>query len=257
MFLILSKLVDVLLEPLVWTIGLVLAAWVLRARARLSAGLLFAGLTVLYLFSLEPVALGLMRFTERNALSTFDPDAPYDAVIVLGGGLDPIATERAGELEFNEAPERFLRAYELLRSGKSAHVVISGGSLDPRPGATVEADVFARQLEEWGIARERILVENESRNTRENAVLTAELLASRGWDRVLLVSSAFHLERAHGCFRAVGLDPDVLPVDFRGVSGGSITPQDFLPRATYLDRSSDAIRELFGRFVYRLVGYAE
>jgi uncharacterized SAM-binding protein YcdF (DUF218 family) len=61
-----------------------------------------------------------------------------------------------------------------------------------------------------------------------------------------------HGPRALGSFRAAGLSPDLLPVDVRG-NGKS---GSWLPRATALDRSTEALRELAGRWVYRAVGYA-
>ncbi len=84
---------------------------------------------------------------------------------------------------------------------------------------------------------------------------TEAILHGRGERSLLLVTSAFHLPRAAGCFRRVGLQPDLLPVDFRA-PGGTGLMQSLLPRARHLAATSDAIHELFGRLVYRLVGYS-
>ena len=99
-----------------------------------------------------------------------------------------------------------------------------------------------------------IVEEPQSRNTRENATESAKIVAARGWKKLLLVTSAAHRPRAQGCFRAVGLDPDTLPVDHRhskGPLGG------FAPRAVHLNASTDAIRELTGRVIYRVMGYTK
>jgi uncharacterized SAM-binding protein YcdF (DUF218 family) len=96
------------------------------------------------------------------------------------------------------------------------------------------------------------VTEAGSRNTRENAVESARVAAARGWRRLLLVTSAQHVPRALGCFRAVGLEPDVLPVDREA---GDAKGASWLPRAYALSRSSDVLRELAGRLVYRLAGY--
>lgn len=96
-------------------------------------------------------------------------------------------------------------------------------------------------------------MEAASRNTRENAIETARVASARGWRTLLVVTSAAHVPRAMGCFRALGLEPDVLPVDRRVTDG---RPGEWLPRARYLERSTGVLRELAGRVVYRAMGYA-
>lgn len=255
MFLVLSKLLDLFLAPLSWVLLLMVAALVVRRRRRLAVGLQGLALAVLYAFSIEPVANGLVWLTEAGAVSTYRPEGVYDAVIVLGGGLDPGATERSGRPEYNAAPERILRGFELLREGRAKRMLISGGSLDPRPQAVVEADVLARQLVAWGIEPERIVTEGRSRNTRENAVESEKLVRANGWKTLLLVTSAAHMPRARGCFAAVGLRPDTLPVDVRA-SAVPLRWASWLPRAGSFNASTDALRELAGRAVYRVRGWS-
>ncbi|MET0401809.1 MAG: YdcF family protein [Cystobacter sp.] len=256
MFVFLSKLLDLLLAPFTWGLLLVaLGGFLRRKRARLGVGLQVFGWLALYVFSTEPVATALQRWVEAGAVSTYKPDTVYDAVIVLGGALDADATERSGLPEYNPAVERILRGFELLRSGKARDVLLSAGTLDTRPGALVEADVLARQLELWGIAPERIVREGRSRNTRENAVESERLIRERGWRSLVLVTSAAHMPRALGTYEAVGLHPDTLVVDVRAHEWhprGSW----WQPRVSNLSAGTDALRELFGRFVYRLRGWA-
>jgi uncharacterized SAM-binding protein YcdF (DUF218 family) len=253
MFLLLSKVLDLFLGPLTWAVLFVVAGLVLRRRARWAIGLQVLGLAVLYGFSIEPVAGALMRRVEAGVGATYRPDVVYDAVIVLGGGLDPDATESSGRPEYNAAGDRILRGYELLREGRARNVLISGGSLDTRPEAVIEANVLARQLQEWGIAPERIFTEGRSRNTRENAVESEKIIRRQGWKTLLLVTSAAHLPRAYGCFAAVGIRPDTFVADVRAPPGKR--PPSWLPRAYHLSASSDALRELAGRWVYRLRGW--
>lgn len=255
MFLFLSKLLDIFLAPLSWALLFLVAGALLRRRARAARLLSVLGLAVLYAFSTEAVSSALMRATEAGAVSTFRPDVTYDAVIVLGGGLDPAATERSGRPEYNAAPERVLRGFELLREGRAKQVLISGGSLDPRPQAVVEANVLSKQLQAWGIPAERIVTEGKSRNTRENAVESQRIIRAQGWKTLLLVTSAAHMPRAAGCFAAVGLRPDTLPVDVR-TSATPLRRMSWLPRAGNLSQSTDALRELAGRVVYEQRGWS-
>ncbi|MCP3098756.1 YdcF family protein [Myxococcus sp. K15C18031901] len=254
MFLFLSKVLDLFLAPLTWALLLLLLGRVRRLRPAVSRALSVAGLGVLYAFSSEGVATALTRAVEAGARDTSRPDVTYDAVIVLGGALDPSATERTGQPEYNAAVERVLRGFELLREDRARQVLLSGGSLDPSPEAVVEADVLSRQLQAWGIPAERIVTEGRSRNTRENAVESARIVQERGWRTLLLVTSAAHMPRAAGCFAAVGLHPDTLPVDARTPSERA-GRSSWLPRAGFLNQSTDALRELAGRAVYRLRGW--
>ncbi|MCP3057800.1 YdcF family protein [Myxococcus sp. K38C18041901] len=254
MFLFLSKVLDLFLAPLTWALLFLLVSRLPRLRPALARGLLVTGLLVLYVFSTEAMSTLLTYQAEEGAHDTFQPGEPYDAVIVLGGGLDPSATERSGRLEFNAAPERILQGFDLVREGHARFVLISGGSLDPRPTAVVEADVLSRMLQAWGIPAERIVTEGKSRNTRENAVESARIIQERGWKRLLLVTSAAHMPRAQGCFAAVGLRPDTLPVDAR-MPAFRMGRLGWLPRAGALSQSTDVLRELAGRVVYRLRGW--
>jgi uncharacterized SAM-binding protein YcdF (DUF218 family) len=252
-FIILSKTLDLFLGPLTWVVLFIVAGMFLRRRARLAIGLQVLGLAVLYVFSIEPVAGALIRATEAGVRATYRPDMVYDVVIVLGGGLDPDATEISGRPEYNAAGDRILRGYELLREGRARNVLISGGTLDTRPEAPIEAEVLARQLQQWGIEPGRIFTEGTSRNTRENALESQKIIEQQGWKTLLLVTSAAHMPRAYGCFAALGIRPDTFVADVRSPPGRR--PPSWLPRAYHLSASSEALRELAGRWVYRRRGW--
>ncbi len=252
-FLVLSKFLDWLLAPLSWTLLLFLAAALLRRRRRLAWMLAAVGAAVLVLFSTDAVATRLERLAERGARSTFRPDVVYDAIVVLGGMVDGAASRASGETEFDERVDRLLRAYELLRAGRARNVLLSAGLIFPQPGDVPEADRLASKLVQWGIPPGQVAVDPSSRNTRENAIESSRIAAARGWKTLLVVTSAVHAPRALGCFRALGLEPDLLPVDFRAGGGRGLS---WLPRANALTRSTDTLRELAGRVVYRVLGYA-
>jgi uncharacterized SAM-binding protein YcdF (DUF218 family) len=251
-FLRLSKVLDWFASPLAWTLLLAIAAWALRRRPIASRTLAGASVGVLLVFSMDPMAELLEHAAERGARRTYRPDLVYDAVVVLGGMVDPAASRASGETELTEAADRVVRGFELVRAGRARYVLLSGGLVFPQPGEVVEADRLAAKLAQWGVTPAQIVVETSSRNTRENAIETGRLAASRGWKLLLVVTSAAHAPRALGCFRAVGLEPDILPVDRRA---GDWKGLGWLPRADALNRSTDAIHELAGRVAYRLAGY--
>lgn len=257
MFFLFSKILDILFSPLAW--GMALAAlgllaprlprferWLRRAPA--------LGLATLYFFSIEPVSNAIWRALEAPPLTTMRPDVTYDVAIILGGMLDDRAMATYGSAYYNDNVDRLIAARELLATGKATRALLSGGDGNLNQNGLDEARVLARQLESWGIAPDRLIIEDRSRNTRENAVESARILRERGWPRALLVTSAFHMPRALGCFRAVGLDVDTLAVDLRSDNTPK-TLADLLPRTKSLHTSAAALRELAGRLIYRLRGY--
>jgi uncharacterized SAM-binding protein YcdF (DUF218 family) len=251
-FLLLSKVLDLAVAPITWVLALLLLAAAARGHARRQLVLGAGAGGVLVLFSLAPLSERLARLAEAGATRTFRPDATYDAVVVLGGLVDGAASRASGDDELTEAADRVTRALELWREGRVKAVVLSAGNAGLRPGEPSEADHLSARLQAWGVPAEAIVVEGRSRNTRENAIETARVVAERGYRSLVLVTSAAHMPRALGCFRAVGLAPDALPVDRHASDNRD---DSWLPRASALAESTDALRELTGRAVYRVAGY--
>jgi len=252
-FVFLSKTLDLLLSPLTWALLFLLPVfWWGRRDARV---MLFAGLTfgTLYLSSVPWVAAKVVRLTENGARKTFREDQVYDAAIVLGGAVDAPAGARSGQLELNAAAERVVMAFSLYKSGKVKNLLISGGAVFPRPGIPAEANLVKQQLQAWGVPEEHIFSEPKSRNTRENALESLKIVNEQRWARMVLVTSAAHMPRALGCFQTLGMTLDALPVDHRTVdpSVGVL-----LPRVQAMGTTVDALRELAGRWVYAVAGYA-
>jgi uncharacterized SAM-binding protein YcdF (DUF218 family) len=253
-FFVLSKTLDVVLDPWWWVFVPVLAGtWALfRAKRRLGLRLVASGLFVFVTLSLPSVANRLWHQLERDAVSTMRPEVTYDVVVLLGGTVS-FQGATTDTVAWGDNVERLTVTFDLLRTGKARTVIVSGGQ-----GSEVlptEANYLAHQLQAWGIEQERILIEPDARNTAENALRSKALIEARGFTSVLMVTSAFHMPRAQGCFRAVGLDPDVLPVDYRVRAPEA--DAHWLPRAGYFDRSAEALRERFGRLTYRLTGKAK
>jgi uncharacterized SAM-binding protein YcdF (DUF218 family) len=251
-FLWLSKALEWFVSPLAWSLLLLVAAALLRRRRRWAWSLAASALAVLVAFSTAAVADAIQRAAERGARSTYRPDVVYDAVVVLGGIVDAPASRASGEAELTATADRIVRGFELIRSGHARAIVVSAGLVFPTPGDVPEADRLAARLARWGVPPAQIVPEASSRNTRESAIEVGRLAAARGWTSLLLVTSAAHVPRALGCFRAVGLAPDVLPVDYRAGDGRG---RSWLPQAFALAKSTRAIHELAGRVAYRLAGY--
>ena len=132
-----------------------------------------------------------------------------------------------GEVALNEAAERLTAIAELARRFPDARIAFSGGSGRLIYGGATEAELAARLFESFGIAKERIILEGKSRDTEENARFTKELLQPKPGERWLLVTSAHHMPRAVGVFRAAGFPVEAYPVDWQTSGWGDITTQSF------------------------------
>ncbi len=253
MFYVLSKLLDSFASPI--GLGLLLFVLFFYFRKRKHAiYLLFICFLTIYLFSLPIVSNALWRGLEASAVRRSPPSPPYDVVVILGGMIDDAASASRAHPEYNENIDRLIRGADLLRRNDAHDALLSGDGEHPGRGPA-EATQLADQLVDWGIAKERLYTETQSRNTHENALYGAAIIRQHGWQRVLLVTSAFHMQRALGCFAKQGIFPDAAPADFRGAHlalGGAF----FLPRGSALADSSGAWREFVGRIVYRIMGYS-
>ena len=116
-----------------------------------------------------------------------------------------------------------------------------------------DADTAVRFFAAFGIPRERLIVENKSRNTAENAEFSKELAAPKPGENWLLVTSAFHMPRSVGLFRKVGFPVIPWPVDYRtsGTEGIGLFRDN---AADALQNTTMAVREWIGLAGYWLSG---
>ena len=139
---------------------------------------------------------------------------------MLGGALSPDVSHARNTVALNEAAERLTAVAELARRYPDARIIFSGGSgaviFDERP----EAEFALRLLETLGVAPGRVVAEDKSRNTVENARFSRELAQPKPGERWLLVTSAYHLPRAVGVFRKAGFPVEAYPVDWRTRGAG-------------------------------------
>ena len=109
-----------------------------------------------------------------------------------------------------------------------------------------------RLIKGFGIAAERVTAETGARNTAGHAPRLKPLLGERR--RVVLVTTAWHMPRAMGVFRAHGYAPIAAPTDYQVDHGRPFHPLDLLPSADSLSDSADAFHEYLGMGWYALKG---
>ena len=255
MFFYLSKIFTSLLLPS--TIILVLlvcgAGLLLLGRAPLwSRRLLLAGVGLLLVCGLSPLGnlmvLPLEQQFER-------PELPRTAagIIILGGFESTGITRARRQLSVNESADRLTEALVLARRLPGAKVIFTGGDANIlRPDGSA-ADSVGGYLQAVGIEPARIVLEDRSRTTYENALYLRAVVDTGPGQRYVLVTSAFHMPRSVATFRQQGFDVVPWPVDYR--TGG---PEDALEWFSSiqggLERVDFALKEWVGLIAYRLSG---
>lgn len=226
------------------------ASW-RRAGRRLLA----AAMVALVAVALLPVDDWLAWPLETRFAAPAPLPARVDGIVVLGGGVTDSKVPVLGGAQLNGAADRLSALVILARRYPAARVVYAGGNAT-LAGGPREADVTAALLAEMGFASPRLQFERDSRNTHENAVLSRALVQPRAGETWLLVTSALHMPRAMGVFRAQGWDPVPLPVDFRGDGRlRFLRPAESLGgRLAGID---DVTHEWVGLLAYRMLGYSD
>jgi uncharacterized SAM-binding protein YcdF (DUF218 family) len=254
MFFILSKTVTFLLLPsnLLILAGLVGVVLLSTRWRRVGSRLASASVVLLAAIGFLPVGDLLLRPLEGRF-------PPWDAsrgvpvgIVVLGGAIDPRNSQGRGESQLNDAAERVVAIAKLAREFPNARIIYSGGNGSLLSGWPPEADLLPPLLDRLGVERNRVTLEARSRNTAENARYSKELAKPQPGDHWLLVTSAFHMPRAIGCFRRVGFSVEAYPVDWNAPRG--LRFDEARSIAIGLGRTDDAIHEWAGLVVYWLTG---
>jgi uncharacterized SAM-binding protein YcdF (DUF218 family) len=125
-------------------------------------------------------------------------------IIVLGGRIDEAIAKSRGSPSLTHAGARMPEGAALALRYRDAKLVFTGGSADLGGSTMTEAAVAKAFFTQLGIAPERLVLEDRSRNTFENAVFTRAIVKPAPGERWLLVTCAYHMPRAVGVFRKAG-----------------------------------------------------
>jgi uncharacterized SAM-binding protein YcdF (DUF218 family) len=257
MFFYLSKILGFFSLPsnFILAIGFIGALLLATRFARFGKKLVVASLILIAVVGLGPVGNILIlpleqRFPNWN---WNEMRVAPDGIVVLGGAIGPELSLMRGEVSVNESAERVTAVAALARRYPQARIVYSGGNggLLIREGN--EAEFALKLFESFGIDRARIIAEDRSRNTVENAVFSKQLANPRPGERWWLVTSAYHMPRSIGAFRAAGFDVEAHPVDFR-TRGWIDVVVPFGAVGDGLRRTDTAMREWVGLVAYRISG---
>jgi len=239
MFFTLQKLIWYLAMPPSSLIMLTLVGlFIARKRRKTGMVLVVAGLGILYLLSLDPVANLLLRPLENAAPPLQQLPATVDAVVVPGGGSVDLSGIGAPSVPNAETWTRLVKGIEIARK-LNAPLVLAGGNGEPFASRLNDAEVMAEAAVGLGFPKEQMIVENRSRNTLENSHAVRKIVKG---DRIILATSAYYMKRAVRMFSKRGFK--VVPAPTYHLSQISKTTIfTLIPGASNLARSNTALAE--------------
>lgn len=250
-----SKLLAFAIEPLFWVLALLLSGLLLRRRRpRTGNRLTWLALLALLLSAWTGIPEAVLRRLESRHPPPAQIDfARYAGVVVLGGALSHSDLWTAhNQVALNEQAERVTEAVSLARQHPHLKLLYTGGIAKVSGAGLTEARRAKLFFDALGVDPSRVLYEDGSRNTYENALLGATVPGVDKRQPWLLLTSAFHMPRSMGVFARTGWNVTPWPVDYRTKPGQSwgVFSLHYGPRLWAL-----ALHEWLGYWAYRLAGY--
>ena len=232
------------------------ALWIWRAprsraaqRTALAAAVFYAAASIYAI----PAAIGV-PLTRGQQLFTGPLSGRGTAIVVLGGGGERVGgADRALSLMSRAEASRVLEAARVYALVSPDWVITSGGPDPAEPLQQPSSIVMRDALVGLGVAASRIRLESTSRTTHDEAVLIAPMLRSLGAERAIVVTSAIHMPRAFGAFRAAGIDAVAAPAPDPDASAPR--RQRWLPAERGLRYSAELAHEYIGLPYYWARGW--
>jgi uncharacterized SAM-binding protein YcdF (DUF218 family) len=234
-----------------------LAGFLLLIGSRGRRGGMLIGLAAIgfLVFAVAPVGPAMLLALEQRFPRPQTLPARIDGILVLGGAVDPGLSLAYGETVFNSSVARVLAGIALARRHPEAKLALVGGEGELFPVGFAEARATSRFVVDEGITAARIILEERSRSTHENAVFAKESIRPGPAETWILVTSAFHMPRATASFRAVDWPVIPYPVDFK-VNPNTVWRGNF-NLVEGLGTATTACKEWAGLAGYRLRGWTE
>jgi uncharacterized SAM-binding protein YcdF (DUF218 family) len=187
-----------------------------------------------------------------NLESDFDipPDVTGDCIILLGGGIIDRVPDFSG---FGTPTDSMLaRIVTAVRVQKKPGIpiIVSGGKI--YQNLSSEAQIAKRFMVDLGVANDQIIIEENARDTYENAKYVKEICLSKNFQKPILITSAFHMRRALFSFKKAGLGVVPYPAGFKSKNVQDAGWPGYLPRSGSLESTSGALHEYLGILFYRL-----
>jgi len=249
MLIILKLLYAWLLPPGIFLLAILLAYFFCR-KSKNARWLLYV-FALVYLLSIQAVSNFVIKPLEnaypQPAVSELK-DA--QAIVVLGGGSYSGVSDFDGEGQLSaDAANRLFMGLRLHKA-LGLPVIMSGGKVFSYSAS--EADVAYRLLKAGGVEEKYLIKEDRSRNTAGNAKFTKEICGQKHFNKVVLVTSAYHMPRSVAFFQREGVDVIPYPADYRTDKKTVLNAFAFTPSAGCLYDTSTAVKEYLGLLAVKM-----
>ena len=207
----------------------------------------------LWTFSIGFIADLLWKLVEYPWQRIDEKSAPTaDAIVVLSSNGLNQAPGKANIIEWRD-PDRFFAGVNLFQKGKAPRLLFTGGVIPYKKVSKDEGNLYKEHAISLGIPSEAITTTARVVNTAQEAIEIRRILKKNNSpSKILLVTSAFHMQRAKKQFERQGLLVHPFPVDFKTTKSSPWqSPYQWIPNSDSLNRSSNAIREILGRAIYK------
>lgn len=220
----------------------------IKKKQKFAAILTTVSVLILYLFSIPAVSDILISKIENSAAG-YEQFSSCDVIVLLGGGVVEGVEDLSGVgVPGPDMNGRILSAVRLYRKF-NLPIIVTGGAPD---GEIAEAVIVKRFLVDLGVPEKKIILETKSLDTRQNAEFSKKIMLQNNYKKAILVTSAYHINRASFMFESVGVKYVKCGVAPEGEIA-SLSKYDFLPRAVYLRRSEIALKEILGILFYKII----
>jgi uncharacterized SAM-binding protein YcdF (DUF218 family) len=253
MFFILSKILLFFLSPIIWIFTLLL--WTFLTKNPLRKKKLFiTTLVVFYFFSNSFIVDEFVRAYEERDQTFSELPSDFDVAIILGGFSS--YDEKQEMVQFHRATDRLMAGIQLYKTGKTKKIMISSGSGSISSPNLKEALFIKDYLLSIGIPETDLIIESNSRNTRENALESAKILNKEyPSGKFILITSATHMPRAKRCFDKVNMTTTPYSVDHQAGPRKFVVDHILLPNAGCLTTWNSLTKEWIGFLVYKIAGH--
>jgi uncharacterized SAM-binding protein YcdF (DUF218 family) len=254
MFFFLSKTLNYLTMPLTIIFLMLLASALLR-NAKWKKRLFWIAIVSLFMFSNDFLANEVMNMWEIKA-TPYSAMRPHEMGIVLTGATIPFIVPN-DRVYFSRGADRVTHTVQLFKLGLIKKILISGGSGRLSGEEEPEADKFKSAMILMGVPEDSIILENETRNTAESAILVKKMLDTMKIkaENCLLITSAFHMRRSLACYRHQNVPLKSFSTDFYTHPRSFHLDVLIVPRVEAMNVWNKLIKEWVGFVAYKLAGY--
>lgn len=239
----LHKILPVFVMPIMLIIYLLIFALWKKKRWPI-----YAAIACIYLFSTPVFVNAFFKWVEGTDLRPLPKDVPNaNAIVVLSGMINNVKSTGGAYPEWGDS-DRFFGGIELYKVGKAPKLIFTGGKMPWDTTSLTEGEILKQYALAQGVSDSAILLSSDVQNTADEAKAIGDLIGKD--KKIILVTSAYHMQRSQRLFEKQGFQVIPYKVDWKVDKLNSNTIMDFLPDADSFRLFNTGYREIVGRLIY-------